>query len=147
MRKPIVLAAVLAFVAVSVILGRWLSAEGAERAAVEELLAAQAHGNPTAMLDLLGGCGERPRCRTTVERAARGLRSPGRPQIVFYESTTTHALGAATGPTRVVWRARGRLPTVQCITVRRKRTFITGPVVTLTSVSLPIRRDGSCPRR
>lgn len=145
MRKPLVVIAVLAFVAVSVVLGRWLSAEGAERGAVDDLLAAQARGDAPAMLALLDRCAGRAACRATVARAARGLRTRGRPEVVAYESSTSHALGPETGPTRIVWRADGRLPTVQCVTVTRKRTFITGPVVTLTGLSLPIRRTGSCP--
>ena len=145
MRKLAILGAVLAFLAVSAVLARWLSAEGVERGAVQDLLAAQARGDAPAMLRTLDGCAPRPRCRATVGRLARTLRTPGRPEIVAYDSATSHALTPRTGPTRVVWTADRRLPTVQCVTVARKRSILTGPVVTLTAVSAPIPRTGPCP--
>ena len=89
---------------------------------------------------------------TAATRAARrtcsGSRSatqrPGRLEIVRYDSTTAHALGAATGPTRVVWQLAGTLPTVQCVEIRRTGNALTGPGVTLLSLSAPIGREASC---
>ena len=65
-------------------------------------------------------------------------------EIVRYDSQTAHALGAADGPTRVVWQREGLLPTVQCVGVRRTGTALTGPGVTLVSLSAPIEREASC---
>lgn len=143
-RRLAVLAAVLAFVAVSVVLARWLSAEGAERGRITDLLDAQARGDVPAMLAEIDGCASRPACVASIRRNASRLRSRGKVEIVAYESGTSRALRPAAGPTRVVWRAGARLPTVQCVLVRRKRGLLAGPSVSLTSLSDPIRRTAAC---
>jgi len=140
---PIVLAAV-AFVAVAVVLARWLSAENAERDRVVDLLNAQARGDERAMLDLIDGCLARPACVGAVRENARRLRGPGEVEIVRYDSETSHALGPARGPTRVVWRTPDRLPTVQCVEITRTGSILSGPSVTVTGLSEPIDREAAC---
>lgn len=145
MRRVLVIgAAILVFVAISVILARWLSAENAERNKVTELLDAQARGDANAMLDQIDGCLHRPACVGAVRANTEKLRDAGKVDIVAYESDTSHALGAATGPTRVVWKTPNRLPTVQCVEIRRTGSIITGPSVTVTGVSEPIGRESPC---
>jgi hypothetical protein len=115
-RRVAVAIAVVAFLAVSAIVARWLQADNAERAKVERLLEAQ----------------------------LRSEGPPGKLEIVRYDSATAHALTSKTGPTRVVWRAGDGLPTVQCVEVRRTGNALTGMDVTLTDLSAPIEREASC---
>jgi hypothetical protein len=143
-RVLIIGGAVLVFVAISVVLARWLSAENAERNRVTDLLDAQARGDADAMLDEIDGCLRRPGCPAAVRANAAKLKEPGQVDILAYESDTSHALGAATGPTRVVWKTADRLPTVQCVEIRRTGNILTGPSVTVTGLSEPIGREAPC---
>ncbi|HEU4657460.1 MAG TPA: hypothetical protein VFR97_08045 [Capillimicrobium sp.] len=144
-RWAVIAVAVVAFVGIAVVLARWLSAEGAERGLVTDLLRAQARGDADAMLAVLDdGCRERPACEATVRADAAALRSEGEIEIVAYDSSTSYALGAAEGPTRVVWRAPGRLTTVQCVEVERGGNALTGPSVQLLSIGRPIGRTAAC---
>ncbi len=145
MRRWIVIAvAVVAFLAVSLILARWLSTENLERDKVTALLRAQARGDVAAMLREIDGCTHRPGCVRTVEANARDLRTPGTLEIVAYDSATSHSLGDARGPTRVVWKTPSRLTTVQCVDVHRAGTVLSGASVTVTGLSAPIGREASC---
>jgi hypothetical protein len=143
-RVLIIAAAVVVFVAISLVLARWLSVENAERDDVTDLLDAQARGDADAMLDQIEGCLGRPACVGAVRANAAKLKDPGDVDIVAYESATSHALGSATGPTRVVWKTPSRLPTVQCVQIRRTGNIITGPSVTVTGLSEPIGREAPC---
>jgi hypothetical protein len=136
-RRTAIAAAIVAFLAVSAILARWLQADGDERARVVRLLEAQARGDAGAMARELGGCDAA--CR----RLAGRLRRAGEVEIVRYDSGTARSLGAARAPTRVGWRTPRSLTVVQCVGVAR-----TGSVadrrVRLTDLSAPIARQGSC---
>ncbi len=79
-----------------------------------------------------------------VRADAQNLRDPGKVDIVAYESATSHALGGASGPVRVVWKTPSRLPTVQCVEIRRTGNVISGPSVTVTGLSRPIDREAPC---
>jgi hypothetical protein len=140
----IIAAAVVVFVAIAVVLARWLSVDNAERNKVTDLLKAQARGDANAMLDQIDGCLRRPGCVDAVRANASKLNEPGKVDIVAYESKTSHALGATTGPTRVVWKTPERLPTVQCVEIRRTGNIITGPSVTVIDLSEPIGRESPC---
>ena len=145
-RRPLRIAllagGILLFLAISLVLTRWLAAENTERAAITDLLKAQARGNAPGMLHELSGC--TAACAATVRREARGLKGHGELQIVALDSGTSHALSSKTADTRVVWRTSGRLPTVQCVRVRRKGSIFAGMSVTLESLSLPIGRQSAC---
>jgi hypothetical protein len=130
-------AALLAFLAVSVVLARWLQADGAERAKVLRLLRAQARGDADAMARELERCD--PACR----RLAARLRRPGEVEIVRYDSATARSFGTTTGPTRVVWRTPRTLTFVQCVTVERSGSAADRRV-RLTGLSGPIARQGGC---
>ena len=140
-RIALVLGAV-AFVAVSLVVARWLLADGSERGAVEALLRAQLRGDGSGMARQLDDCDAR--CRAGLERLATRLRAEGPLEVVRYDSRTSHATGPKTAPTRVVWSAPGGLPTVQCVLVRRTGTALSGPRVTLLRLSAPIGREDSC---
>ena len=141
-RRVAIALAIVAFLAVSAIVARWLQADNAERARIERLLSAQGRGDAAAMAKELSSCDAA--CEEQLTRLAARLRGDGKVEIVRYDSHTAHALGEAEGPTRVVWQRKGLLPTVQCVEVRRTGTAVTGPAVTLLSLSAPIGRESSC---
>jgi hypothetical protein len=141
-RRAALAAAVLAFLGATAIVARWLSADGSERAKVERLLEAQSRGDAAAMTREIDACDQA--CEARVTELAARLQGPGQVEIVRYDSATSHALGEENGPTRVVWRRKGVLPTVQCVTVRRKGNVLTGPRVTLLDLSAPIGREAGC---
>lgn len=146
MRKRVLVAiGVLAFLVVSFGLARFLATENRERAAIADLLDAQARGDARRMLSLLDGCARDARCRATVAADARRLQRPAEPKILRLDSATAYALGAATGTTRVAWAiVDGSLPVVQCVAVRRGGSALAGRTVTLLRISAPIGNEASC---
>ena len=144
-RWIIVALALIAFVAVTLVLGRWLTTENTERDRVTDLLQAQLAGDADAMLAQLdAACVHRPACVGTVRENAERLQGPGDLEIVAYDSGTGYSLGPGSAPTRVVWRAGDRLTTVQCVGVRREGNIVAGTSVSLTGLSAPIDREGAC---
>jgi hypothetical protein len=141
-RRALVLLALAGFVAASVLVGRWLGTEGVERGAVMALLRAQARGDDEALLRRLA-CPDEG-CRRQARANARRLRTQGELRVAHYDSETSHALAAATAPTRVAWLAPGRRPIVQCVLVRREGDPLSGISVTLLRVSAPIALDAAC---
>ena len=141
-RRLAVVAAAVVFVAVAIVVARWLQADNAERAKIERLLAAQGRGDVAAMTREIDGCDAR--CRASLRRLAGRLERAGDLEIVRYDSQTARATGPTRGRARVVWRIAPGLPTVQCVGVRRKGSALSGPRVTLTALSEPIAREGAC---
>jgi hypothetical protein len=144
-RRKLLLAAVgvVVFLAISLLLARYLSTENRERDAVYALLRDQARGDAPAMLADLEGCDAR--CRADVRANARRLARAGEVKILAYQSSTSYALGSAEGPTRVAWTIVGRqLPVVQCVDVRRTGNVLAGRGIKLRRLSAPIDRQGSC---
>jgi hypothetical protein len=134
---------VLAFLAVSFLLARYLTTENRERDAVYALLRDQARGDAAAMLARLHDCDAR--CRAAVDADARRLRRPGAVKILSYDSSTAYSLGSASGPTRVAWTIVDRqLPVVQCVEVQRAGNVLTGRAINLRRLSVPIDRQGTC---
>ncbi|MEA2188990.1 MAG: hypothetical protein QOK16_4001 [Solirubrobacteraceae bacterium] len=142
-RALLIAAAVIAFLAISVMVARWLNTDTVERGAVTELLRAQARGDANAMLRRLN-CPDAA-CEALVRANARRLRAPGELKIALYQSGTSHALKPRTKPTRVVWFTPGKLTTVQCVLVRRTGNVLAGTTVSLLRLSAPIGRESSCP--
>lgn len=142
MKRALIALGILAFLAVSLLVARWLNTDSVERGAVVELLRAQARGDAGSMLEQLE-CRDEA-CRQAVGRNARDLRARGELKVVLYESGTAHALRSRTKPTRVVWITPGRLTTVQCVLVRRRGNAIAGLSVSLLRISAPIGRESSC---
>jgi G:T/U-mismatch repair DNA glycosylase len=142
-RLVVIAVAVTAFLAVCVVVARWLSADTDERGQVVELLRAQSRGDVDGMLRRLQ-CRDRA-CVAVVRANARRLRGHGELKIPLYESGTAHALRSRTKQTRVVWFTPGRLTTVQCVLVRRTGNVFAGTSVSLLRLSAPIGRQSSCP--
>jgi hypothetical protein len=143
-RLAAIIVAVVVFVVIAALLARWLTVENGERDDVAQLLQAQARGDAAQMLDRLDGCAQDARCAAAVRANAQALRSDGKLDIVAYDSSTAYSLGGASGPTRVVWTTPGRLPTVQCVAVRRTGNVLSGVSVSLTALSRPIGRTSAC---
>lgn len=143
MKRLLIAVGIVAFLAVSLLIARWLNADAVERGAVIQLLRAQARGDVNGMLRELT-CRD-ANCLATVRADARRLRASGDLKVVLYQSGTQHALTSATKPTRVVWITPGKLTTVQCVLVRRTGNAIAGASVSLQRISAPIGRESSCP--
>lgn len=143
-RTALIAVAVLAFLGISTLVARYLSTENAERDSIYQLLRAQARGDTTAMTEAIVGCPSRPSCRAAMRDLARRLKRPGPVKILNLDSKTAHSLTGATGLTRVAWKAPGRYPVVQCVTVRRTGNPVTGTSITLLRLSAPIARTGLC---
>ena len=147
MKRPlIIVAGVLALLAVSFLVARWINNDTVERARVVELLRAQLRGDVADMLRRLTACGE-PACMSVVRENARRLQRDDELKVALYQSQTAHALRSRTKFTRVVWFPSGRPAetTVQCVLVRRKGNALTGMTVSLLRVTAPIGRESSCP--
>ena len=142
-RLLIIVVSVAAFLAVSAVVARWLSADTDERAQVVDLLRAQSRGDAAAMLRMLDDCHD-PACVATVRANARRLRGHGELKVALYQSGTAHSISARTKQTRVVWFTPGRLTTVQCVLVRRTGNVLAGVSVSLLRLSAPIGRESGC---
>ena len=136
----------LLFVAVSVVLARWLQTENVERDADLALIEAQARGDLRGMLAKLEGCERSPRCVATAQADARNPRllHSGPVKILQLESNTSYALAGTSGRSRVAWKFLDELPVVQCVTVRRTGNFLSGMHVHLTAISAPIGNEAAC---
>jgi hypothetical protein len=141
--KLLIAIGVVAFLAISFVLARYLTTENRERDAVYGLLRDQARGDAKAMLARLHDCDAR--CRANVQADARRLARPGDVKILAYDSSTSYALAGASGPTRVAWTIIDRqLPVVQCVDVHRGGNVLTGATISLRRLSLPIDNTGTC---
>lgn len=137
---------VLAFLAISGFLARFLSVENTERDADLALIEAQARGDVAGMLDRIAGCRAQPACVASVRANASNprLRRAGAVKILQLTSSTAYALNGANGRTRLAWTVIGQLPVVQCVGVRRSGNPLTGVKITLTSISAPIPNEADC---
>lgn len=143
-RITLVLVAVFVFLAISGLLARALTGTGTERAAVLDVLRAQARGDAAGVLSELPACAAEPACvMTTRQRTAR-LRRPGEVRLLRFEPSVGLTLTRQSGIARVAWSTGGR-PVVQCVRVRRDGP-VTGGEVELLSVSAPIGGEAACGR-
>ena len=141
MRALLIVIGLVAFLAVSFGLARWLTTDNTERAKVERLLEAQLRGDAGAMLRELDDCSDA--CAGQARANARRLRRPGKLLIVLYESETSRALGSKSGATRVVWKTPQTLTVVQCVAVRRKGSALAGQGTALLRIGA--RRPRTAP--
>jgi hypothetical protein len=134
---------VFVFLGLAVLLGRGLTGSVSERAAVLDLVEAQAAGDVDAALDKLPRCRAEPACARVVRDRVQELRQPGEVQILTYDPSVQVALTNRTGTGRVAWRAGESLPIVQCVRARRDGP-LTGGGVELLAISAPIGREAGC---
>ena len=144
-RLLLIALAVILFVAISALLARALSIDGAERAAIARLVAQEARGSGPGVIRLLSGCSQNPSCRTNATQRAARLRHSGHVLIVQINSSAGFSLTGTLGTARVVWRAGGELPIVQCVRVHRAGNVISGLSVELLSISRRISSGADCP--
>jgi translation initiation factor IF-1 len=91
------------------------------------------------------GCRDNRACVARISAQVRRLRTPGRVRIVRVDDVATLAVGSHTDKARIVWKAGARLPTVQCVQVRRTGNPLAGYDIHILSLSPPIAREASCP--
>ncbi|HXW59527.1 MAG TPA: hypothetical protein VEJ23_08630 [Solirubrobacteraceae bacterium] len=132
------------FLAIGVVLARFLSAENVEREDILAVLQAQARGDAPAELVLLGECAPASRCAAAVRASAASLKRSGAVKIISLKSSTNSSLTSSTGTTRVAWTVIGRLPVVQCVRVRRTGNLLSGVSVRLLTLSAPIGNEADC---
>ena len=135
---------VVLFLAISIMLARFLSTENVERDDILAVLQAQAKGDAQAMLSKLNGCRSKPGCVAIVKADAVKLRRPGAVKILLLKSKTAYALSSTAGVTRVAWTVIGKLPVVQCVQVRRTGNLLSGMSVMLLSIGPQISGEGEC---
>jgi hypothetical protein len=135
---------VFLFLGISFLLARALVGTGNERAAVLDILRAQARGDADAVLELMPRCARSPACaRVTRTRTAR-LARPGAVEILNYSPSTQAAFTDQRGTARVAWRTQERrFPVVQCAQVEREGP-LTGGGVRVLSLSNPIGLEAAC---
>jgi hypothetical protein len=138
---------VIIFLAVSALLARAFSADGAERSAVTALVQAEARGDQAAMLSDLLRCRTTPGCPERVAEDIAALRRPGPVSIPQLQTSTGFSLTGTTGTARVVWKVPSSLPIVQCVRVRRAGDVLSGLHVELLRISPRIKTDADCPAR
>jgi hypothetical protein len=136
--------AVFVFLGVSLLLARALSATGAERARVLEIVQAQARGDADQVLALIPACAQQAACAQTTRAFVTRLKRSGEVEILQYRPSVNVTLVKTTGTGRVAWRAGHGLPVVQCVRVERDGP-LTRDSVHLLSISAPIGGESSCP--
>ena len=145
-RRGILIAlGVIAFLAVSLQLARFLTAENVERAAVYALLTDAARGDARAVARRLDGCGAA--CAQRVGPTVARVRRPGEVKILRLDSAASFTLGERTARSRVAWAANatgGGEAVVQCVTVRRRWSLIAGASVTLMRLGAPLPPEKGC---
>jgi hypothetical protein len=135
---------IVLFLILSVLLARYLAVENTERDDVLAMLRAQVAGRADGVIERISGCRVRPDCVAQARRNAATLRRSGSVKILSLTSHTAYSLTGATAPTRVAWTVIGRLPVVQCVTVKRTGNFLTGVFVALLALSAPIPNEADC---
>ena len=136
---------IVLFIAVSALLARAFSVDGAERSAVTGLIRAQARGDRTGMLSQISGCKRSPACRARVAQNAAALRRPGDVSILQLSPSTGFSLSGSLGSARVAWKAPSSRPIVQCVRVRRRGDVLQGLSVQLLAITPRLPTDGLCP--
>ncbi len=149
MRRPYVLLTIgvvlILFLAISALLARVFSADGAERTAITSLLEAQAKGDPNAVAALIRNCSDSAACRTRAAVNAKALGRPGHVSILTLQSSAGFSLTSTEGTARVAWQIGSSLPIVQCVRVRRAGNALSGLHIQLLEVSRRIKSDTACP--
>ena len=148
LRLPaLIVLGLIVFLAISAVLARVLSVDGAERSAITSLVQAEARGDAEAMIGQIQECGQHPACRQRAAENASTLRRIGSVKILELNPSAGLSFGSTLGTARVAWRAGSALPVVQCVLVRRAGNALSGLRVELLEISLRIKSDSGCPAR
>lgn len=136
---------VVLFIAISGVLARVFSVDGAERSAITELVQAEAHGDVNGIVERIEGCGDSPVCRARAAEDVAALKHAGSVSILQLNPSAGFSLGSTIGTARVAWNVGSSLPIVQCVRVRRAGDAFTGLRVELLELSPRITTDADCP--
>jgi hypothetical protein len=151
MRRPVLLLlialGVVLFAAISALLARVFSLDGAERSAITALIRDEARGDARAMSARIRDCNVSPGCQARVAADAAALRRPGTVLVLQLNTSAGFSLGSTLGTARVAWRAGGSLPIVQCVRVRRAGNALSGQHIELLEISARIKSSADCPAR
>jgi hypothetical protein len=136
---------VLLFLAISAVLARVFSVDGAERSAITSLVQIEAKGNADGVINRLDGCVQDAACRARAVADAAVLKHSGSISILQLEPSAGFSLTGTLGTARVAWNVGGSLPIVQCVRVRRAGNALSGLRVELLSISPKLAGDATCP--
>ena len=143
-RRLLIAFGVFVFLGISFLLARALVGAGNERAAVLQILRAQARGDADGVLALMPRCARNPACAHVTRARTAKLRRPGRVQILNYQPSAEAAFTNQTATGRVAWRTDAKpFPVVQCVVVEREGP-LTGGGVHVLSISNPIGLEARC---
>ncbi len=108
-RVLVLILAIVVFLAISVLLARFLQAENVERDADLALIQAETKGQVQSMLNQISGCRSNPACVASVKANATNPRTlrPGAAKILLLNSPTAYSLLGGTGRTRFAWTVVG----------------------------------------
>jgi hypothetical protein len=135
---------IFVFLGISLLLARSLVGAGNERAAVLDILRAQARGDAAGVLRLMPRCARNRACAEVTRTRTARLRRPGAVEILNFTASTQAAFTDQTGTARVAWRTRDRrFPVVQCLQVEREGP-LTGGGVEVLSLSNPVGLEAPC---
>jgi hypothetical protein len=144
----LIVVGVLSFLAISTLLARAFSAEGAERSAITSLITAQAAGNTAGVIARIHDCAANAGCRAQVATASTPLRRQGTVEILQLDPSSGFSLSGTNGIARVAWNTTDdRRPVVQCVHVRRAGNVLKGLKIELLRLSAEIRSNSECPGR
>jgi hypothetical protein len=143
----LIIVALAVFLAVSAVLARVFSADGAERSAITSLIKAEASGDQNAMLDRIQGCRASSACRARVAHDAATLKHAGSISILTEQSSAGFSLTGTVGMARVAWTAGSSLPNVQCVRVHRAGDAVSGLRIELLAISVKLPGASTCPSR
>jgi hypothetical protein len=141
----VIAVAIVVFLAVSAVLARVWSADGAESSALTAVVQAEAHGDESGVLGRIQGCRTNASCQARVAGDIAALRHPGSVAILQTQPSTGFSLTGTTGTARIAWRVGSSLPIVQCVRVRRAGDALSGLRIELLAISRRIKSDGDCP--
>ena len=141
----LILLAFALFLAISTILARVFSVDGAERAAIVSLVQAEAHGDAAAMMRQMYRCTSTA-CRNRIAYDAAHYREAGKVEVAEISTSAGFAFVSTIGTARIAWFASDLRPVVQCLRVRREGNALTGFTIRLLTVSTRIISDSDCPR-
>jgi hypothetical protein len=143
----LIAAAVAVFLAVSAMLARAFSVDGAERSAITAVVEDEARGDAAAVVARIAGCAGSSACRTRVATVTAALRHPGTVSVIQIQASAGFSLTGTVGAARVAWTVGSSLPIVQCVRVRHAGNVISGLRVELLELSPRIKSDAPCPAR
>jgi hypothetical protein len=143
-RIGLVVAAAVAFVAVSLLLARMLTVGNAERDAAYRLVRAEAAGDQAAVVRRVRGCARDTACVGRVRRTIARVQHPGSAKLLRFDGPTGLALTGRSGHARVAWKVGTALPVVQCLSVRTTGNPLGGYTVRVTGFGEPTALDEPC---